>query len=267
MTIPAGFVKLISQAPGASRAIRSARSTMVGIVRSAKQMPPGTGGLLAEHAVAERDALIDGTPLEPADADRRKDEIGALERVVEVGGRAERHAIPELRCLTFEYVRDPVQPPGVDVVEHDIVERLPPQQRAVDERDPKAAAPDDRQLHAARISAIPAAESSALGRNPEAGARREAGTVVAAVPAGGQHDRRGVLVAGELLGDLEPVEVGQLHVQQDEVGAQRSRGCDGAQAVLRLADDVVPLELEEPACRRPEGGVIVDDENACSHRE
>ena len=112
MTIPAGLVKLISQAPGASRAIRSARSTMVGIVRSAKQMPPGTGGLLAEHAVAERDSLVDGTALEPADADRRKDEIGALERVVEVGGRAERHAIPVLRGLTFEHVRDPVEPPG-----------------------------------------------------------------------------------------------------------------------------------------------------------
>ena len=215
----------------------------------------------------ERDALVDGAALEPADADRDEHEVGALERVVEVGGRAERHAVAVLGGLTFEYVRDALEPPGVDVVQHDVVERLAPQQRAVHERDAKAAAPDDRQLHAARISAIPAAESSALGRNPEAAARREAGTVVAAVPAGGQHDRRGVLVAGELLADLEPVEVGELHVQQDEVGAQLARGCDRAQPVLGLADDVVPLELEEPAGRRPEGGVIVDDEDACSHRE
>ena len=124
-----------------------------------------------------------------------------------------------------------------------------------------------RQLHAGEDIRDPRGRELGLGEEPASSARREAGTVVAAVPAGGQHDRRGVHVAGELLGDLESVEIGQLHVQQDEVGAQGARGCDRAQPVLGLADDVVPLQLEEPACRRPEGGVIVDDEDACSHKK
>ena len=41
VTMPAGFVKLISQAAGARSAIVSASRTISGIVRSAKQMPPG----------------------------------------------------------------------------------------------------------------------------------------------------------------------------------------------------------------------------------
>ena len=41
VTIPAGFVKLISHAFGACCAIVSASRTITGIVRSAKQMPPG----------------------------------------------------------------------------------------------------------------------------------------------------------------------------------------------------------------------------------
>ena len=39
--MPAGFMKLISHAPGARPAIVSARAAIAGIVRRAKQMPPG----------------------------------------------------------------------------------------------------------------------------------------------------------------------------------------------------------------------------------
>ena len=39
--MPAGFVKLISQALGARAAIVSASAIIGGIVRSAKQIPPG----------------------------------------------------------------------------------------------------------------------------------------------------------------------------------------------------------------------------------
>ena len=39
--MPAGLVKLISQPSGACSAIVSASSAITGIVRSAKQMPPG----------------------------------------------------------------------------------------------------------------------------------------------------------------------------------------------------------------------------------
>jgi hypothetical protein len=135
----------------------------------------GTGGLLAEHAVPERDALVDRPPLEAADADGDEHEVRALERVVEIGRGAERRLVTVLGGLAVEHQRDPVEPLGIHVVEDDLVERPPLEQRAVDERHAKAAAPDDRQLHAGRISAIPAAESSALGRNPHAGVRSRQG--------------------------------------------------------------------------------------------
>ena len=41
VTMPAGLVKLISHASGARAAIVSASAVIAGIVRSAKQMPPG----------------------------------------------------------------------------------------------------------------------------------------------------------------------------------------------------------------------------------
>ena len=125
--------------------------------------------------MAERDALVDRAALETADADGDEHEAGALERVVEVGRGAEREAVAMLGRLALEHLGDPVQPVGIDVVQHDLVERAALEQGSVDEGDPEAAAPDDRELHAGRISAIPAAESSALGRNPHAGVRARQG--------------------------------------------------------------------------------------------
>ena len=63
----------------------------------------GTGRLLAEHAVPERDALVDRAALEAADADRHEHEVGAVDGVVEVGGRAERHTVAVLGGLAFEH--------------------------------------------------------------------------------------------------------------------------------------------------------------------
>ena len=48
---------------------------------------------------------------------------GALERVVEVGRGPERHAVAVLGGLAFQHLRDALQPLGVDVVQHDLVER------------------------------------------------------------------------------------------------------------------------------------------------
>ena len=77
--------------------------------------------------------------------------------------------------LALEHERDAIEPRLVDVVQDDLVEPLAVQYGTVDERDAEASAPDDREPHAARISAIPAAESSALGTKPRAGvvARQE----------------------------------------------------------------------------------------------
>ena len=57
-----------------------------------------------------------------------------------LGGEAVQHAAHALEAA------------GVDVVQHDLVEREPvaaAEQRAVDERDPEPAATDDRELHPA----------------------------------------------------------------------------------------------------------------------
>ena len=171
--MPAGLVKLMIQAPGARGPLGELDHGRDRAQREADAA--GADRLLSEHALAQRDALVDRATLEAADADGEEDEAGALERVVEVGRGAERHAIAVLGGLALQHLGDPLQPLGVDVVQHDLVERAALEQRAVDERDAEPSAPDDRELHAGRISAIPAAESSALGRKPHAGVRSRQG--------------------------------------------------------------------------------------------
>ena len=111
----------------------------------------GAGRLLPEHAVPERDALVDRAALEPADADGAEHEVGALERVVEVGGGAERHSSP-CSAAALEHAADALEPARVDVVQHDLVERerAAREQRPVDQRDAEPSAPDDRELHGER---------------------------------------------------------------------------------------------------------------------
>ena len=108
-------------------------------------------GLLAEHAVGERHRLVDHAALEPADADRREDEVGALDRVGEVGRRAERQGRPALGGEALEHAADALHARRVEVVQDDLVERerlALGQQGPVHERDPEPAAADDRELHA-----------------------------------------------------------------------------------------------------------------------
>ena len=111
-----------------------------------------------------------------------------------------------------------------------------------------------------------APESSALGTKPRAPERATSGpksdesrleTSTIAGPA----------AVGEPRGDVEAVDVGQLDVEQHEVGAQALGLGDPGRAVGRLADDVEPLGLEQHAGARTEGGVVVDDEDGQGHRE
>ena len=124
VTIPAGLVKLISQALGraARRSSRRAR-TIAGIVRSAKQMPPGPVVSCPSTPSAERDDLVDHAALELADADRAEHEVGALDGVVEVGRGAERQPLAVLGGEPVEHGADALQPRRVDVVQDDLVER------------------------------------------------------------------------------------------------------------------------------------------------
>ena len=97
--------------------------------------------------------LVDHAPLEPADADGGEHEVGALDRVVEVGGGAERQLLAALLGEPVQDGRHPLHPALVEIVEDDLVEREAlalGQQRPVDERDAEPSSADDRELHGER---------------------------------------------------------------------------------------------------------------------
>jgi len=77
----------------------------------------------------------------------------------------------------------------------------------------------------------------------------------------GQDDRERRVVVRKPLGDREPVEVGQLDVEQDDVGAQLSHRSERGRSVRSLADDVERARLEQRASRSPKRAVVVDDEH------
>ncbi len=157
VTIPAGFVKLISHACGARSAITCATRTISGIVRSAKQMPPGPGRLLTEDAEAERDLLVDHATLELTDAHRAEDEVRAVDPVPQVGGAPEGQRPAALGRQPFQDGHDALQARGVDVVQDDLGDaedfRLV-EQRSVDEWYAEAASADDAELHASCTSML-----------------------------------------------------------------------------------------------------------------
>ena len=69
----------------------------------------------------------------------------------------------------------------------------------------------------------------------------------------------------ELRRQLEAVAVGEVDVDEGELGLERTRRFERRDAVARLADDPAALALQQPARARTKPGVIVDDQHACSH--
>ena len=117
-----------------------------------------------------------------------------------------------------------------------------------------------------RISSVSAApESSPFGMKPRAPQRCTSG------PKSEQSrlDVRTTAGAPSTLGDarrdVEAVEVREVDVEQHEVGVQLAGRSDGAEAVRRLADHVEALALQQEASGRPEGRVVVDDEDLRAH--
>ena len=96
---------------------------------------------------------------------------------------------------------------------------------------------------------------------PEDPAAREARAVRAGLATRCQHDQGRRTVDRELPGDLEPLDVGQADVEQDEVRPERTGGREPGRAVVGLADDVEPVGLEQGARLDAEAGVVVDDED------
>ena len=111
-----------------------------------------------------------------------------------------------------------------------------------------------------------APESSAFGTNPRAPERATSG------PKSDESRLEtstmcGPVAVGQPRGDVEAVDVGQLDVEQHEIGPQAARLLDPGGAVGSLADHVEPLRLEQHAGARTKGGVVVDDEDGQRHRD
>ena len=139
VTRPAGLVKLMTQASGASRGDPPGdvdgdrdRAQPVGDAARADR-------LLAEDALVQGDPLVGGAALQAADADRGEDEVGAAQRLVEVGGdacTARGVGRPPAACSASTRATAP-QPGGVQVVQGDVgdaalgaVRRAAPRTRA-----------------------------------------------------------------------------------------------------------------------------------------
>ena len=105
-----------------------------------------------------------------------------------------------------------------------------------------------------------------MGMKPRAPLRGDERAEVRGVAAGDEDHGRARRVGRDARGDVEAVDVGEVDVEQHEVGAAaRQASAIAAGAVRRLADDVVALRLQEHASGRPEGRVVVDDEDGGGH--
>ena len=166
VTRPAGLVKLMTQASGASAATRRAMS--IGDRDGAQAVGDAARAdrLLPEHALGQGDPLVGGAALQPADADRGEDEVGAAQRLVEVGGdahlgRVGRRRRPARRAparsprsrAASRSCRTTCGDPALGVVA---------EQRPVDQRHPESAAAEDRQPHAS-ITSTPASSQRGAG--------------------------------------------------------------------------------------------------------
>ena len=78
------------------------------------------------------------------------------------------------------------------------------------------------------------------------------------------HHRR-VGPAGDPPRHSEAVEVGEAHIEQDDIREQLARGSQRGLAVLGLADDVIALALEQAPGARAEARVVVDDQDGAGH--
>ena len=86
--------------------------------------------------------------------------------------------------------------------------------------------------------------------------------IVGRVAAGGQDDEGAAL---ETSGDFDAVDVGQAHVEQDEIGPQPIRVRDPIGAGRALTDHVEPVGFEQGPGGLPESGVIIDYEDGLRH--
>ena len=148
VTMPAGLVKLMTQASGATAAIRRA----ISVRDRHRPQPVGDAaradGLLAEHALVERDPLVDAPgpsspPTRIAENTKSAPRSASSRSVVDARppGRRVTPAACSASTRAIAASRD-----GVGVVQGDVGDpalAAVGQQRPVDQRDPEAAAAED----------------------------------------------------------------------------------------------------------------------------
>ncbi|MGC0429953.1 hypothetical protein RKD32_006308 [Streptomyces sp. SAI-195] len=106
--------------------------------------------LLAEDALGERHPFVVGASLEAADADGGEHEVGAAQRLVEVGRGGDRRRVGHPGRLFRQHPGHRRQPVRVQVVQDDVSHaplRAVPEERPVHERHPESAAAQHRQPH------------------------------------------------------------------------------------------------------------------------
>ncbi len=114
--------------------------------------------LLAEDALGERHPFVVGPALQTADADRGEHEVGAAQRLVEVGRRGHRRRVGHVGRLLRQHPGHRRQPGRVGVVQDDLGHAplgAVPEQCPVHERHPEPAAAQHRQPHVVRILPSP----------------------------------------------------------------------------------------------------------------
>jgi len=62
-------------------------------------------------------------------------------------------------------------------------------------------------------------------------------------------------------GQREAVRVGQAHVEQHDLGAQRARGGSNRRPVRRFPDNCEALRFEQPPRNAPKGLIVVNNEH------
>ena len=107
-----------------------------------------------------------------------------------------------------------------------------------------------------------------LGDEAARAAVLEVRRVVRGVAARGQHDGGAAAgAAASAARDLDPVDVGQADVEQDDLGAQPPDGLEPLVAGRALADHVEAVGFEQGSRGVAEPGVIIDYENGLRHRD
>ena len=131
---------------------------------------------------------------------------------------------------------------------------LPQQERVVGEDEPESHAPSVRERIARTRELL-------LGDEAQDGAARQPRPVGARLAARRQHHERGRTVDRELTGDVEPLDVGQADVEQNENRSQRPGGVESRGPGIGLADHHEAVRLEQCPRLGAERGMVVDDQD------